>query len=268
MTAPTISSITYDIAAATATTPATTLSEFGLANSTGSQPVVQLPVTPVNPGGIVPGTLSGVLVVDGFPRNFQMYSLFPLVGEGSRLLFYNDGTPSLNGLVTINRDTANPKVVNVVGTVDYDRGTIALRFTDGEGGPAINPGAVSVSFVDYAVYNQDAKASSFTFAPGQTFEQKSYVDLLTPGSTIAINSRIAQTTPPKGNGELSPRHKYQLQRRSSGRGFPRYWFNRSHASEQVGQACHCLWRDCHRDRQHQSRCVGDLCGCRLRRTGL
>jgi hypothetical protein len=203
--APTISSITYDITAATATAPATTLSEFGLANSTGSQPVVQLPVTPVNPGGIVPGTLSGVLVVDGFARNFQMYSLFPLVGEGSRLLFYNDATPSLNGLVTINRDTANPKVVNVVGTVDYDRGTIALRFTDGEGGPAINPGAVSVSFVNYAVYNQDAAASSFTFAPGQTFEHKSYVDLLTPGSTIAINSRIAQTTPPTGNGELSLR---------------------------------------------------------------
>ena len=205
VTAPTISSITYDIAAATATAPATTLSEFGLANSTGSQPVVQLPVTPVNPGGIVPGTLSGVLVVDGFPRNFQMYSLFPLVGEGSRLLFYNDATPSLNGLVTINRDTANPKVVNVVGTVDYDRGTIALKFTDGEGGPAINPGAVSVSFVNYAVYNQDAAASSFTFAPGQTFEQKSYVDLLTPGSTIAINSRIRQIAPPKGNGELSLR---------------------------------------------------------------
>lgn len=166
---------------------------------------MQLPVTPVNPGGIVPGTLSGVLVVDGFPISFEMYSLFPLVNKGSLLLFGNADGSSINGKVTINRGTANAKTIIVTGNVDYDSGTISLNFTDGEGGPAINPGAVSVSFASYAVYNQDAAASSFTFAPGQTFEEKVFVDLLTPGSAIAINSPIIQTALPtgKGNGELS-----------------------------------------------------------------
>ena len=200
--APTISTITYDIVAATATAPAKTLTEGGLANASGAFAVVQLPVTPVNPGGIVPGTLSGLLTVDGFPVDFRMDTLFPQPNQRNLLRFGNGGASSTTGVVTINQGTPNAKPINVIADVDYNSGQVFLEFT--QGGSLINPGAVSLS-ATYAVYNQDATENSFTFAPGHTFEKELFVDLLTPGSSIAVDSPIKQTTQAKGNGELSLR---------------------------------------------------------------
>ena len=199
---PTLSSITYDIVAANGATPATTLTEGNLSNAAGSTCVVQLPVTPVNPGGIVPGTLAGALTVDGDTFGFQMNSLFPPAGNRNLLLF-DTGNLTFNtqGRFTINRGTVNEKTINVTADVDYNSGSIYLEFRDG--GKLINPGAVSLSAF-YAVYNQDAASSSFTLAPGLTFDRQLYVDLLTPGSSIAVDSPIVQPLTTTA-GELSLR---------------------------------------------------------------
>ena len=199
---PTIAAITYDLVAATATAPATTLTEGNLSNAAGSTCVVQLPVTPVNPGGIVPGTLSGLLTVDGVGIGFQMSSLFPQVNKPNSLAFATATlTPSLVGTVTINAGTENAIIVSITGEVDYNTGRVFLEFREGD--DLINPGAVSLS-ADYAVYNQDASASSFTVAPGQTLDRQLFVDLLTPGSRIAVDSPIVQTLNAT-NGQISLR---------------------------------------------------------------
>jgi hypothetical protein len=198
---PYISAITYDVVAATANTPATTLTEGFLQNAAGSDCFVQLPVTPVNPGGMVPGTLTGSLTVDGSPNPvaFQMNSLFPQVNKLNSLYF--NGSNGVTGKVTINSGTTKEKTIDVTGEVDYNKGIISLHFK--EGGKPINPGAVSLS-ADYAVYNQDAATSTFTVTPGHTIDKQLYVDLLTPGSTIAVNSPIVQTLN-SALGELSLR---------------------------------------------------------------
>ena len=203
---PTIATVTYDIVAATATTPPTTLTEGNLSNASGSTCIVQLPVTPVNPGGIVPGTLSGTLTVDGDSIVFQMSSLFPQVTGPNSLAFFNGvaAVPSLTGIVTINAGTPNARNINVIANVDYNSGSIFFEFREGGAtGALINPGAVSLS-ANYAVYNQDAASSAFTVAPGLNFDRQLYVDLLTPGSSIAVDSPIVQPLTTTA-GELSLR---------------------------------------------------------------
>ena len=204
---PTLSTVTYDIVAANGATPATTLTEGNLSNASGSTCVVQLPVTPVNPGGIVPGTLTGVLTVDGDAITFQMNSLFPRAAAGSRnLLLFDNGNLTFNttGIVTLNAGTPNAKNINVIADVDYNSGSIFFDFREGgAAGARINPGAVSLS-ATYAVYNQDATSSSFTVAPGLNFDRQLYVDLLTPGSSIAVDSPIVQPLTTTA-GELSLR---------------------------------------------------------------
>jgi hypothetical protein len=197
--------VTYDLVAATATAPATTLTEGNLSNASGSTCVVQLPVTPVNPGGIVPGTLTGVLTVDGDAIAFQMNSLFPPVRARNLLLFDNGNlTFNTTGIVTLNAGTPNARNINVIADVDYNSGSIFFEFREGGAtGALINPGAVTLS-ANYAVYNQDAASSAFTVAPGLNFDRQLYVDLLTPGSSIAVDSPIVQPLTTTA-GELSLR---------------------------------------------------------------
>ncbi len=214
---PSISSITYDTAAATGTTPATTRTEAGLGSAIGAKPVIQLPVTPVNPGGIVPGTLTGWLTVDGYPVDFRMNTLFPRVaqpdlaamGRVTEILFSNasttgtPSTPSTTGQFVLNEFTPQAKTITVTAFVNTNTGKLYLECRDG-GALIDDPGAVSVS-ARYAVYNQDAVTSTFTFAPGHTIDKEIFVDLLTPGSSIKVDSPIKQVAQTLGNGELSLR---------------------------------------------------------------
>ena len=94
---PLIDSVTYN-----ASNTELLFTEASLAKSSGDKPKLQLPVTPVNPGGIVPGTLSGVLTVDGYDVRFRINNLI----NGSKLLFEKkDAEPSLIGEVIINQGT-------------------------------------------------------------------------------------------------------------------------------------------------------------------
>jgi hypothetical protein len=202
---PRITTVTYDTSATTPTTPATTATETFLERSAGSNPGMALPVTQRNPGGIIPGTLSGSLTVDGFTIGFRIntvaQTVSPIVSTTGRrlsypLLFANG---SVDGTVDINRGTKFQKSVNVTADVDHDRGTVSLEFR--EGTKLIDPGAVSLS-ADYAVYDQNDVASSVTFAPGLGIQQQVYTDLLTPGSTVNVNSPILQSLGSEGQIDL------------------------------------------------------------------
>jgi hypothetical protein len=160
--------------------------------SAGATPRFQLPVTPTNPGGIVPGTLAGTINVDGFANAFRTDALFS-VGNNPRTvpLFFgnqNAGAAGTTGSFIINGGTGSQRTVTATGYVDYDLGRIFLEFTGGQ-----DPGPVSVTSASYATFNQDAASSTFTLAPGQDFSRQLYVDLLTPGSRVDIASPVLQT---------------------------------------------------------------------------
>jgi hypothetical protein len=169
----------------------------GLAPSSGSFPTFSLPVTATNPGGIVPGTLTGVVQVDGFNVSFRMNNLFtPLPGNSiqNQLFFGNEnagGAPSTTGTVIIPDGTATGKTLTVTGFVNYDSGRIFLDFRNA--GLPQAPGNVVLQSLRYAVYNQDAQASSFTVAPGLDFSRELFVDQLAPGSSINFNSPVLQS---------------------------------------------------------------------------
>ena len=200
---PTLSSVKYDITTAAPANAPKTYTEFGLQESYGPNPNFTLPVTQRNPGGIVPGTLTGTLTIDGSSNEFRMSTLFPPITQPNSLLFANGaGTPATTGTFKINAGTPYEKTVNVKASVDYDSGFVSLKCTAADG-TAVDPGAVSIS-ANYAVYNQDATANAFTFAPGLTFDRELYVDLLTPGSQVKINNPVVQSQA-VGTGEISLR---------------------------------------------------------------
>jgi len=171
-------------------------SEAGLAPASGPLPSFSLPVTGANPGGIIPGTLTGIVQVDGYDVSFRMNNLFtPLPGNitANQLFFGNEnsGAPSTTGVIIVQDGTANGKSMTVTGYVDYDSGRVFLDFRSG--GLRQEPGNVVLQAVSYAVYNQDAQPSSFTIAPGLNFSRQLFVDQLAPGSTINFNSPVLQT---------------------------------------------------------------------------
>jgi hypothetical protein len=56
------------------------------------------------------------------------------------------------------------------------------------------PGPVTISDVSYLTYTRDAEPNSVTFIAGQTISREVTVDLLTPGSTLNIDSPIRVNT--------------------------------------------------------------------------
>ncbi|NQW48431.1 MAG: hypothetical protein HQ464_11795, partial [Planctomycetes bacterium] len=188
---PVIGSVNYPIG----TVP---FSDFGVRPSAGFLTTVNLPVTSHNPGGMIPGTLSGLLTVSGFQVDFRNNNLFTTAATGiagNQLLFGNNGTPSTTGVVIINQGTPAQRTQQVTGYVDLDAGVVYLEFRNGV--TLQDPGPVSIS-ANYAVYNQDARSSELTFSPGQDFSRELYVDLLTPDATLNIQSPILQTAGKNG----------------------------------------------------------------------
>jgi len=181
---PTIEDVTYRSAA----TPAGQVeSQRGLLSSAGTTHRFQLPVTKTNPGGIVPGTFSGILQVSNTTIGFRTDSLF-----SGRLYFSNGST---TGVFNANDgDGARASIRQVEGGVDFETGVVTLSFWTIPYGTPPNrsvqdPGFTSLS-ASYAVYNQDALSSELTFSPGQDFTRELYVDLLTPDSTFNADSKI------------------------------------------------------------------------------
>lgn len=182
--------------------------DFGISASAtpfGNNPSADfaLPVTNVNPGGIVPGTLVGSVVIDGNPVLFRTTTLFTPLGNTTVPLAFGNATTFGNqtlGAVTINPGTGSSRVQNFSGYVNYETGVVHLDFfRGGAGGAAQNPGPVSIS-ANYAVYNQDAQANTITLAPGQDFSRELFAQPLVPGSSIDIKSPILQNTNLAANG--------------------------------------------------------------------
>jgi subtilisin-like proprotein convertase family protein len=143
--------------------------------------------------GVVAGTLTGTMRFGGKAYPFRTDSF-----GGSRLVF--DGGETGNGVrlgyeYVLQTGGLKPKVA--YGSFDAANGVISLYFASAE----ILNTTVSVSFaeqdpgfvsldVSYGVYVQGLQAGSVTFFAGQDITRQVDVDLLTPGSTINVDSPI------------------------------------------------------------------------------
>jgi len=167
-----------------------------LTPASGPLPSFSLPVTGANPGGIVPGTLTGVVRVDGYDVSFRMNNLFtPLPGNitANQLFFGNENAgvaASTTGAVIVQDGSVNGKSMTVTGYVDYDSGRVFLDFRSA--GLRQDPGNVVLRSIRYAVYNQDLKPTSFTISPGLDFSRQLFINQMAPGSTINFNSPVLQ----------------------------------------------------------------------------
>jgi hypothetical protein len=165
--------------------------QSGLRPSAGTVHQFQLPVTKTNPGGIVPGTLSGRLRVSNTYLDFRTDSLFGVTADD---LYFSNG--STTGVFNSNNgEGVRSSSRQVEGVVDFETGVVTLQFwteplPNGEGRVVQDPGVTSLDLVRYAVYNQDAVSSELSFSPGQDFSRELYVDLLTPNSTFNADSKI------------------------------------------------------------------------------
>lgn len=161
----------------------------------GVRPSFSLPVTPTNPGGIVPGTVGGSIVVAGYGLDFRANNLFAgLNGPNSvPLYFYNRNgvAAGTTGSVVINEGAPTQRTQTVTGSINYTTGIINLEFKSGS--DLQNPGPVVVG-AGYATFNQDAQSSEFSLTPGQDFSRELFTELLTPGSSINIESPILQNS--------------------------------------------------------------------------
>jgi hypothetical protein len=171
--------------------------------SSDFRPQFSLPVNGDRVSGIVPGTLSGsISVPDGGTLRFRVESR----SSGSVPLLFENG--STTGLL-LTQESVRPTVREVTGSVNTRTGVVSLEFrtrrvlTSGGGiieSPILqDPGPVTLS-ASYAVYSRDTLANTVTFAPGLDFSRDLDVDLLTPNSTLNINSPVRQTS---GGASLS-----------------------------------------------------------------
>ena len=184
--APVIETVSY-VLYNSAATSSSRVTDYNVRPAAGTNPLYVVPATAARPGGVIPGTLNGSLTFGSTTIRFRTDNLFTPLGGGARdnrLLFENG---SRTGSVTVDfRNSTSPasRPVTFTGYVDYHTGQIFLQF-------AQDPGPVSLS-ARYAVYAQDTRPSQFTVAPGQTISRDLYAQLLTPGSTININSPVIQ----------------------------------------------------------------------------
>ena len=136
----------------------------------------QVPSSVYAPGtlrGIIPGTLTGSAVVDGLTVNFGTD-------------FLGGGTLYFNGQTSF----AVSRFVTVSGTwsIAGDIVTIGLGFSSPP------RGAASIGGVGYIAYVEDPNPNSFTLFAGHDLTSQLQVDLLTPNSTVNVDSRIAAPT--------------------------------------------------------------------------
>ena len=145
--------------------------------------------------GIVPGTLSGTLGIDGGAYPFHVDS-----ATGNSLVFGDGRLPFSSRRIGFEYalQTASRQPKRVSGSVDFASGTISLTFTSYQRiGNSSNfyaeaPGPVSLN-VQYAVYtagDSNGSAGSLTVFAGHDITTEVAVDLLAHGATINVDSPL------------------------------------------------------------------------------
>jgi len=129
--------------------------------------------------GIVPGTLTGTIAVDGVPLDFT-------TRRASDQLYFTGGPSPTRGVLT----TADGSRLYVTGRYE-SAGRISLTFESGitVGGAPQDPGRVLVS-ANYGVRTTGPKAGDVTFFAGHDLTNPIAVDVLTPGSTVHVDSPL------------------------------------------------------------------------------
>ena len=158
-----------------------------LAPSSGSAPTFTLPMPANSPRvALLSGTLTGSVFVAGqtFP--------FRTPGLGSDLLF------STGKAITFGMNNAESDNRQMTGSINWATGQINLSFAAVGilGPPALGPqdcGPVTVS-ARYAVGLADPNPTTVTIFPGLDITREFVVDLLSPGSTLNVESPIRNST--------------------------------------------------------------------------
>lgn len=167
------------------------VTDVGRLPSGGALTTFTLPVTNVHPGGIVNGTLRGTIDVTGDGVADFLFAPAQLFGtQENDLVFTNIVTgagPALTGNFQTPDADSNARTIS--GSYDPLRGTLLFRFTNGVIPQSLN-GLVTIREVSYATYNQDGAPMAATFFAGLDIHNEVYVDLLTSGSTINVESPI------------------------------------------------------------------------------
>ena len=193
--APTVTSVTYGYRVGVATI--TTTTDFFIPASSPASPAFTLPV----PAGaavplgfvssVVPGSLRGRITVDGSSGKSVAID-FRTAGITGTLVFDGRSTYAFPSLTTSDVGT---RVLS--GSIDYATGVISLSTTTAAGGVGLGTpqevGAISID-ATYGAAVIPLQPNDVTFFPGQTINQEVVVDLLASGSSINIESPIANTS--------------------------------------------------------------------------
>lgn len=179
----------------------------GIFASSPKEPQFSLPQGGAT-GSIVPGSLEGVVFIEQYGVKFefttQTQTPVQAVSKVSPLVFREiDSSGKPVGQFSL-APTFQTNITNglrqMAGAVDFNKSggeflTFSFRNaqTDSSGivvGDLTEVGPVSLLQGRFARYSQPTQASDFTLFPGQDFTRSLTVDMLAPGSKIAIESPI------------------------------------------------------------------------------
>jgi hypothetical protein len=162
-------------------------SDFNLEPSSGATPQFTLPMPANAPRvSLIEGTLTGTVNVAGQTINFRTARF----GSGS--LLFSTGTS-----IDFGMNNAEPDMRRLEGNIDWATGTISLTLSAiNDAGAVVGPqdcGPVTVS-ARYAVGLVDPNPTTVTVFPGLDITREFVVDLLSPGSTLNVESPIRNST--------------------------------------------------------------------------
>lgn len=155
--------------------------------SSMANPVFTLPMPNGPRVSITPGTLSGVVNVAG--QNIAFRSAGPQRNE----LLFGATSPNYDFQAGSYRTARR-----MTGTIDYATGQISLSFVElnftGQPAGAQEVGPVSLSGVTFSTSLVNPTPMQVTFFPGHDITREIVVDLLSPGSTLNVQSPIRNST--------------------------------------------------------------------------
>jgi hypothetical protein len=146
--------------------------------SAGSTASFTLPVSTEQPGRIIPGTLTGSLLIGGARGVIVPFTVNDSLAVGTV------NTLSFGGNASTSFQTIDGGNRTVQGSVDLRTGVVTLNFSGDV------PGTVVVRDAKYAVYHRDETPNKVVLAPGLDIQARLSVDLLTSGSEVEINSPL------------------------------------------------------------------------------
>jgi hypothetical protein len=170
------------------------VADFDLVPSSGSVPSFTLSSPDAPRQGLVSGSLSGAVLVKGPQGTGQTEIPFRTSAlTGNSLLFSYGGTTGLTADFLINGD-----VRQMSGTVDWATGKVSLKFVAlGDAGFGSGPtvlGPQDVGLVElnaaFGLAGNDGVPMTATVFPGLDIDRELVVNLLSPGSTLNIDSPV------------------------------------------------------------------------------